>query len=98
MYDYLPVDDGRWVLDTASCRGLSNGLPALRWAPMLEVSGTLVARLLGALRERAVPARAEPRTWQGAPVGDRWRLWVDALAYARAEDIIRAELSAEPST
>ncbi len=93
-HEFLPFDDGRWYLDTASWRGITNGLPALRWVPILDVDEPLVAPLIAALAGQAVPARAEPRTRHGVAIGNRWRLWVDAVSHSRAEDVLRAELSA----
>jgi hypothetical protein len=89
----LTFDDGRWWLDTATWRGATNGLPALRWAPILEVDAGLVRSLLVALADKHIPARAEA-PWPARGLGGRrpWRLSVDAIAYGRAEDILRVEL------
>jgi hypothetical protein len=93
-HEFLPFDDGRWYLDTAIWRGVTNGLSALRWVPIVDVEEPLVASLLAALAGHGVPARAEPRTRRGVIVGKRWRVWVDAVTHAQAEEILRVELSA----
>jgi hypothetical protein len=97
-HESLPFDEERWRLDTAVWHGVTNGLPALRWAPILDVDRDAVPALLAALATHDVPARAEQLTRHGAPIGRRWRLWVDAVTYARSEDILRVELSNRPDT
>lgn len=72
-------------------RGQGNGLDDDSWAPVLEVSDEVVPRVLGVLRDAAVPAYAAParpaavrlRDRSGRPVA--CQLWVGASAYARAE-------------
>ena len=88
--------------------GRGNGLAAPAWAPLAEVDEELVDELLAAFLEAGVPAHAapSPEAW---PAGDRrartkrwrqrprpsasYRVWVGALWYATAEDVLRAELS-----
>jgi hypothetical protein len=71
--------------------GQGNGLDDRAWAPVLEISEQSVPRLLGALRDAAVPAYAAPagRTarWlrDGSGLPAAWQLWVGASAYGRAE-------------
>jgi len=94
-HEFLPFDDDRWQFDTAIWRGVTNGLPALRWAPILDIDAGVVTGLLAALAAGNVPARAESLARLGSR--DRcWRVWVDAVTYSRAEDILRAELSRHP--
>ena len=85
----------RHHLDTLVWRGVTNGLPALRWVPLVDVdrvAGRADARRAG----RPSGARARRTRLDSAPRPRRprrWRLWVDALAYARAEDVVRAEMT-----
>lgn len=71
--------------------GYSNGLADNSWVPVLEVSGRVVPRLLGALRDAGVPGCAAPAGPAARRLGDRsgrpatWQLWVGASGYARAE-------------
>jgi hypothetical protein len=94
-HEFVPFSDDRWQLDTAAWRGISNGLPALRWAPILDVQAALVPALLAALGSQGIPSRAEPpsglRSRRTRPA--RWHLFVDAVGYAHAEDVLRVELA-----
>ena len=71
--------------------GHGNGLDDDTWAPVLEVSEQVVARLLRVLGEGGVPAyavlRAPAPSGSGTvPVGrDGYQLWVGASAYGQAE-------------
>jgi len=71
--------------------GRDNGLDAVSWAPVLEISDEVVPRVLGALRDAGVPAYAAPARSAAARLRDRsgrpagCQLWVGADAYARAE-------------
>jgi len=74
--------------------GHGNGLDDDTWAPVLEVSEQVVARLLRVLGEGGVPAYAAParsgairlRDRTGGP--DGYQLWVGASAYGQAEMIL----------
>jgi hypothetical protein len=79
--------------------GHGNGLDAPSWAPLADVDAEFVDELLAAFREAGVPAYASPAAWPPGrtragrarpPTSDR--LWVGAMRYATAEDVLRAEL------
>jgi hypothetical protein len=91
----LPDDSERSRLDNGLWRGVSNGLPVVRWAPILDVPCEQVMSLLAALAVHQIAAHADV---VGKPVASsasrqRWRIWVDATAHARAEDVLRRELA-----
>ena len=76
--------------------GVTNGLPALRWVPLVDVDPPLVAPILAALAAHRVPAHAEAasvRLSTRARRPRRWRLWVDTRSWVRAEDIVRTEMT-----
>ncbi|HEV8649177.1 MAG TPA: hypothetical protein VG276_07160 [Actinomycetes bacterium] len=80
--------------------GRGNGLDAPAWAPIADVDPVLVDDLLAAFRDARVPAYAAPAEWppRRAPGRRRHaatsdRLWVAALRYATAEEVLRTELS-----
>jgi hypothetical protein len=96
MHELQPADAERNRLDTSVWRGVTNGLPVLRWVPILDVAADLVMPLLAALASEGIAAHADtvghrPQPNQTRP--QRWRIWVDAIAHAHAEDVLRAELS-----
>lgn len=70
----------------------SNGLPALAWAPLLDLDERHGPDVLEALRDAGVPACVAP----GGPVsrtlapgaGPMVRLWVDVPRRAVAEDVL----------
>jgi hypothetical protein len=96
MHWLQPYDEQRSRLDTTVWRGVNNGLPATRWVPILDVTVDDVMALLATLAIHGIAAHADIT---GRPVGPRttqrprWRIWVGATAHARAEDVLRLELS-----
>jgi hypothetical protein len=80
--------------------GHGNGLHAASWAPLADVDAEFVDELLAAFREADVPAYASPTAWppgraharRARPVTSQ-RLWVGAMRYATAEDVLRVELA-----
>jgi len=79
--------------------GRGNGLDAASWAPLADVPAELVDGLLAAFGEADVPAYAAPAVWPPRRVRRRRarppaseRLWVGAMRYATAEDVLRTEL------
>jgi len=79
--------------------GYGNGLDAPAWAPIADVDPALVDALLAAFRDARVPAYAAPAAWPPRrATGPRrhpataHRLWVAALRYATAEEVLRTEL------
>jgi len=76
--------------------GYGNGLDDTSWVPVLEISERIVPRLLGMLRDAAVPGYAAPawlvkdrlRDHSGRDAG--WQLWVGASGYGRAEAVLLA--------
>jgi hypothetical protein len=100
MHELVPDNAVRSQLDTGLWRGVTNGLPVVRWVPILDVPRELVMPLLAALAGEGIPAHAQElhrrrSVRPGRPLP--WRVWVDATAHARAEDILRAELSQRPT-
>lgn len=94
QHETRPFTNERHHLDTLVWRGVTNGLPAPRWVPLVDVDESQVVAVLAALAAPRVATHAEPTsTRPRARAGRRWRLWVDALAYARAEAVVRAEMS-----
>jgi hypothetical protein len=82
--------------------GQGNGLDDQAWAPVLEVSGAIVAVLLDVLRQAGVPAYAAPahrahraglRPRDGGKP-DSYQLWVGVGAYGEAESAL---MTAMPS-
>ena len=79
--------------------GRSNGLPATRYTPLVDLEPQLADALLEALRDEGVAAYAAPSPGvQGPymdvqlPDGPTDRVWVDAGARARAREILSAHL------
>jgi hypothetical protein len=64
--------------------GIGNGIDDDAWAPILDVTGGLVAPLLAALHEAGVPGYAA--RCRGAEPG--CRLWVGSSAHGRAEETL----------
>jgi hypothetical protein len=96
MHELLPHNDARAWLDTGVWRGVTNGLPVVRWVPILDTGRELVMPLLAALAADGIAAHAQELHRlrpAGAGRAAAWRIWVDATAHARAEDVLRSELS-----
>jgi len=84
--------------------GRGNGLDAPGWAPLADVGEEFVDALLAAFREAGVPAhtapsasvcpsrRARPQRRRRSRPTTSYRVWVGALWYATAEDVLRTEL------
>ena len=75
----------------------ANGSSAARWAAIAEVTPQRAATLLAALRQAGVPAHAaqiRPRSLREVDT----RIWVDADRYARADNVLLAELAHGSST
>ncbi len=79
--------------------GRSNGLPATRYTPLVDLEPQLADALLEALRDEGVAAYAAPSPGvQGPymdvqlPDGPTDRVWVDAGARAQAREILSAHL------
>jgi hypothetical protein len=79
--------------------GRSNGLPATRYTPLVDLEPQLADALLEALRDEGVAAYAAPSPGVQGPYGDvrlpdgpTDRVWVDAGARARAREILSARL------
>jgi hypothetical protein len=73
-----------------STRG--NGLPAPRWVAVADVTPERADALLAALGQAGVPARAaqvRPSSLRDVDT----RVWVDPDRYARAENVLLAELA-----
>jgi hypothetical protein len=73
-----------------STRG--NGLPAPRWVAVADVTPERADALLAVLRQAGVPARAaqvRPSSLRDVDT----RVWVDPDRYARAENVLLAELA-----
>jgi hypothetical protein len=69
-----------------------NGLPAPRWVAIADVTPERADALLAALRQAGVPARAaqvRPSSLRDVDT----RVWVDPDRYARAENVLLAELA-----
>jgi hypothetical protein len=78
--------------------GHGNGLDAPSWAPLADVDAQLVDQLLAVFRDAGVPAYAAPATWPPRRTRARRprsatndRLWVGAMRYATAEEVLRTE-------
>ena len=72
--------------------GRANGSSAARWAAIAEVTPQRAGTLLAALRQAGVPAHAaqiRPRSLREVDT----RIWVDADRYARADNVLLAELA-----
>jgi hypothetical protein len=96
MHQLQPEDADRARLDTNVWRGVTTGLPVLRWVPILDIAPSFVMPLLAALASEGIAAHADAVSHRPKPdrTGPpRWRIWVDATAHARAEDVVRGELS-----
>jgi hypothetical protein len=86
--------------------GRSNGLPAVRYTPLVDLSPHLADALLEALRAEGVAAYAAPSPGRKGPYMDvvlpdrpTDRVWVDAGAEADARALLearRAEFAEEP--
>ncbi|HUC22943.1 MAG TPA: hypothetical protein VMA73_09575 [Streptosporangiaceae bacterium] len=84
--------------------GDGNGLDDAAWAPIADVSATIVAPLLAAFRAARVPAYAAPAdqllTRRGASerrprAGHErqiYHIWVGTSGHARAEEVLRIAL------
>ena len=73
----------------------NNGLPAERWAPLVDLEPQLADALLEALREEGVAAYASPAPGRRGPYLDIQlpntptdRVWVDAGATAAAQQLL----------
>ena len=73
--------------------GLGNGLDAVGWAQIMDADAPLVAPVLQALRSEGIPGYAAPavsatkrRPARGGR--HRYRIWVGASYYSRAEDAL----------
>lgn len=71
---------------------VTNGLPAASWVPLADLATDRASQLLAALADVGIAACRRPRRspgWlEGAPVTSV--VWVDAVGYALAEDLLRA--------
>lgn len=79
----------------------TNGLTALSWVPLVDVTPALAGPLLTALYEHGIPActRAPNARLGGRRRSRVQRVWVDVVDRARAEDITRhVVLQDSPST
>lgn len=80
--------------------GQGNGLSDGGWAPIADVDGLIVLRLLADLRAVGAPAYAariaerpsRRRSSGESAAQSRWRLWVGTKAYSRAEEVLRVRL------
>lgn len=75
--------------------GHGNGREAEAWAPIVDIDERLAWRLLDVLATAGVAAYAAPLSVRAtlSRSADRIeRVWVDVVAYARAEDVVRVEL------
>ncbi len=79
--------------------GRSNGLPATRYTPLVDLEPQLADALLEALRDEGVAAYAAPSPGVRGPYGDVHlperltdRVWVDAGARARAREVLSAHM------
>lgn len=79
--------------------GRSNGLPATRFAPLVDLEPQLADALLEALRDEGVAAYAEPSPGVKGPYGDVQlpdrptdRVWVDAGARGLAREVLSARM------
>jgi hypothetical protein len=76
--------------------GYGNGLDDDAWAPVLEISAQIVADVLRALADAAVPGYAAPARLPSHHLQGRsrqpetYRLWVGASAHGRAEEVLLA--------
>jgi hypothetical protein len=79
--------------------GRSNGLPATRYTPLVDLEPQLADALLEALRDEGVAAYAAPSPGVRGPYGDVHlpdrltdRVWVDAGARVRAREVLSARM------
>lgn len=79
--------------------GRSNGLPATRYAPLVDLEPQLADALLEALRDEGVAAYAAPSPGVKGPYLDVHlpdrptdRVWVDAGARGRAREVLSARM------
>ena len=79
--------------------GRSNGLPATRFTPLVDLEPQLADALLDALRDEGVAAYAAPSPGVKGPYMDVHlpdrptdRVWVDAGARARAREVLSARM------
>jgi hypothetical protein len=82
--------------------GYDNGLDASSWAPILDVDARAAMVLLNDMAAAQVPAYIAQVGPQANPTGHRrtegdwaaYRLWVASSAFAKAEDVLMAQLPA----
>lgn len=78
--------------------GYGNGLDDASWAPVLEISESIVPDVLRELADARVPgyaAPAYPPSYRLRDRSQRWetyRLWVGASAHGRAEAVLVAAM------
>jgi hypothetical protein len=79
--------------------GRSNGLPAARYTPLVDLEPHFADALLEALRDEGVPAYAAPSPGRRGPYLDIQlpdrptdRVWVDVETTARAREILRERM------
>lgn len=77
--------------------GRGNGLDALFWTPLAELSDAQADAVLRALRDQDIPAWVAEVRRHGAPsVADRERpndLWVASVQYDRAQEVLMRVLA-----
>jgi hypothetical protein len=74
--------------------GTGNGLPALAWAPIADLSEREAVVMLDVCAQRGIAAFTGPRDG-GRPQRRRviYRVWVDSRRFGAAEDALRRALN-----
>jgi hypothetical protein len=70
--------------------GFGNGLDNAAWAPVLEISEQIVPDVLRTLANADVSRCAAPAQRDRSLRQETYRLWVDASAHGRAEEVLVA--------